>query len=109
MKWYEERQEWNSKNVVKAMRELQDDREELLKPIKDEFDKINSSLNTFEGVLRVAIIDEKSTPENPIHYNHISFGYWECKDSPTDKCVYGFLYDHANDSCIYCGEPDERK
>ena len=38
-----------------------------------------------------------------------SYG-WDCKDSPTGKCDYrqeDGTYDE--DSCRYCGEPDERK
>ena len=109
MAWFSERQKWTSKKVIKAMRELQDKRDELLAPIKDEFDSINGSLETFEGVLRVTIIDEMSTSKRPIHYHDVSFGDWDCEDSPTGYCIYGFYDDYAHDSCIYCGEPDERK
>jgi len=109
MKWYEERQKWTSKNVVKAIKELNKKRDKLLKPVRDELDSVESSIDTMQGILKVAIIDEKGTPKDPIHYNYITFGDWDCEDSPTKKCIYGFVYDHANDRCIYCGEPDERK
>ncbi len=35
---------------------------------------------------------------------------WVCeKGSPTGYCVYDNMNDPANDSCLYCGEPRERK
>lgn len=32
---------------------------------------------------------------------------WECKDSPTEECVYD--WDHTDEYCIFCGDPQERK
>lgn len=39
-------------------------------------------------------------------YPHqFSHSDWECKGSPTNFCMYTVDWD----SCIFCGEPDERK
>lgn len=35
---------------------------------------------------------------------------WDCPNSPTKHCVYGDeLHKYDEDSCIYCGQPEERK
>lgn len=34
---------------------------------------------------------------------------WYCETSPTKTCQYDEENDPACDSCIYCGDPDERK
>lgn len=36
-------------------------------------------------------------------------GEWECEKSPVDTCVYDFFQDPCHDSCIFCGDPRERK
>lgn len=35
--------------------------------------------------------------------------YWECDKSPVENCVYDMKEDTQLDSCIYCGDPSERK
>lgn len=35
-------------------------------------------------------------------------GGWYCEQSPTHQCEYADD-DHAQDNCIHCGMPDERK
>ena len=44
----------------------------------------------------------------------ITLGHWECKPrltpaSLTGLCVYDDWKDPPHDSCIYCGQPEERK
>ena len=34
---------------------------------------------------------------------------WECEDSPSGYCRYNFEDDPPGDSCVYCGQPLERK
>ncbi len=34
---------------------------------------------------------------------------WECSKSPVGLCVYHKVNDRMHDSCIFCGEPEERK
>lgn len=40
---------------------------------------------------------------------NLSFGSWECEESPTGQCVYDMDSDMGDDECLYCGGPDERK
>lgn len=42
---------------------------------------------------------------------YIAIGDWECesKSNPIGICVYNHKEDSCHDSCLYCGEPDERK
>ena len=42
-------------------------------------------------------------PEN------IHLGYWDCEESPTDRCIYDDLKDPYHDECLFCGDPSERK
>lgn len=39
----------------------------------------------------------------------ISFGYWECPESPTESCIYNVTEDPMEDFCLFCGDPRERK
>lgn len=34
---------------------------------------------------------------------------WVCQSSPTQRCQYNDDTDPMHDSCIHCGEPEERK
>jgi hypothetical protein len=34
---------------------------------------------------------------------------WYCPTSPTHQCVYDSAEDPRHDSCVYCGDPEERK
>lgn len=44
----------------------------------------------------------------PRDYPHQFFhSDWECEDSPTGYCMYTQYSTY--DSCIFCGDPDERK
>lgn len=36
------------------------------------------------------------------------YSSWECPSSPSGKCEYS-EYDTAEDCCLFCGQPDERK
>ena len=35
-------------------------------------------------------------------------GNWDCENSPNKKCNFNVKEDPACDTCIYCGEPEER-
>lgn len=39
----------------------------------------------------------------------IELGWHVCKHSPTKQCFYDAVLDHCCDSCLMCGQPDERK
>lgn len=34
---------------------------------------------------------------------------WECEKSPIGVCCFDVCSDTDNDTCVFCGEPDERK
>ena len=38
----------------------------------------------------------------------IMTGSWECEGSPTKHCIYEFAIG-ADDECLFCGAPNERK
>lgn len=43
-------------------------------------------------------------------YHEGEYG-WDCEnsDNPIDKCIYSQETHWRDDSCIYCGQPEERK
>lgn len=60
---------------------------------------------------RENIRDKGNVPVLPLRHPlviHEDTG-WACKDSPLNTCVYNTKLDSMHDSCIYCGEPYERK
>ena len=34
---------------------------------------------------------------------------WDCPESPFGWCMYHILNDKANDDCVFCHQPKERK
>jgi hypothetical protein len=36
-------------------------------------------------------------------------GHWKCINSPYGVCVYDMASNMRDDSCVICGQPDERK
>ena len=42
-------------------------------------------------------------------HNHVVDTMWGCEDSPFGWCAYHRFDDPAHDSCIFCGDPQERK
>lgn len=42
------------------------------------------------------------------HFSNV-VGSWDCDESPLGLCVYDITHDPAEDNCIYCNEPNERK
>lgn len=50
--------------------------------------------------------DGKSVPPL-LDERFFHLGDWECKDSPTEQCVY--TTEIGFDCCIFCGLPEERK
>ena len=39
----------------------------------------------------------------------LEFGYYDCGKSLTNHCVYNVEEDPCQDSCLFCGDPRERK
>jgi|TARA_R110000787_G_scaffold7481_2_gene25512 hypothetical protein len=65
------------------------------------------------GVTIAGILDEAVFYETDGHEFAVSprLGHctWGCEESPVMLCVYDSYKDPAMDSCIFCGEPDQRK
>lgn len=35
--------------------------------------------------------------------------FWDCEKSPIGCCMYNHNEDRFHDSCLFCGDPEERK
>lgn len=46
---------------------------------------------------------------NDVDPDYVTLGTWTCMKSPVGYCFYDSERDPANDECLICGEPDERK
>lgn len=71
-----------------------------------------SILNAEKELLRISfLILKKQSPEeySNLDPNNMIHGWWDCEESPTNKCIYNIENDPVRDSCLFCGEPDERK
>lgn len=62
------------------------------------------ALERAEYYLKVRIVLESGTDAS----SELSFGGWECDDSPVGHCVYDNAFDPRNDCCLFCNEPRER-
>ena len=95
------------------MSELKDKLDELKKRLKDIKCK-QIDLRNQEWAIQKHIddISEKVLESGElVAYDPLkhSIGNWECETSPIGVCVYDSEEDPCWDSCIFCGEPDERK
>jgi hypothetical protein len=66
-----------------------------------------------EGELGVKELLSKYIHDNPEVENcddpsDLVLGGWECEKSPTGYCVY-HDEDSMHDTCLFCGDPEERK
>jgi hypothetical protein len=58
---------------------------------------------------KVADYIESTGKPRPVSFDLVIGDFWECPESPTGFCVYDQYEDPAHDSCIFCGDPAERK
>lgn len=88
--------------IFARRRELQEQIERLQSQIETE----NEAIRVFvahhhnDGVLKV------DADDLAIDSGHVCQA---SRPSPTGHCVYDDVNDPANDFCLYCGEPSERK
>ena len=61
---------------------------------------------TIAGILDEAVSYESGSIRGGARLGHCT---WNCEESPVMLCVYDSYKDPAMDSCIFCGEPDQRK
>ncbi len=54
---------------------------------------------------------EKATDEIIVPWNVVAIPMWNCEDerNPIGFCAYDKFNDPALDSCVFCGDPYERK
>lgn len=66
---------------------------------------INHTIQSLES-LKALLEGRRVLGSLPSEYPH-QFGHseWECERSPTGHCMYTTDWD----SCIFCGDPEERK
>lgn len=87
--------------------------------LQEQLDAIDASIRTHEReVSRLEDLRRTTAqdfvievlPEPKPNKDDLSFSQtWECDGSPTGYCVYNDVEDPINDSCVFCGQPDERK
>lgn len=108
---------WETEETIKIIKILEKEMDNLLAPIRDKFDELSHEISSTQNILKYCIaLDNNANNKNikskrhlKVQPCHVSFGDWECKDSPTKKCIYGYEDDYAHDHCLYCGKPEERK
>jgi hypothetical protein len=76
-------------DLVTSIKEIQEKRE-LIAHLRNDIDDIV----------------KKHFPEYHEFFHRL--GTWDCKDSPIFICIYD-MDDTAQNNCIFCGEPHERK
>lgn len=97
---------------------------EKISALRREKEAVTKKLRDAERGLEGLVFDHINVPQNKARYMpeftkgadaenwpksqaDLSLGQWDCKQSPTGKCVtVNAKYD---DICIFCGLPDERK
>lgn len=92
---------------IEAFQKRVKDNEYAIKRIEEENEAYEEEI-----LLIVAIVYNKGRPES----EHVISGdlqnpyIWNCpKGSPTGHCVYDDDRDPNHDSCLFCGDPRERK
>lgn len=81
-------------------------KQEILSQINDLFE-INSILIRKERILTSNL--SKFLKQIGITDIYPVISDWKCEKSPVDYCVYNQLEDPYHDSCLFCGQPEERK
>lgn len=97
---------------------------EKIAALKRERDSVRQKLRDAERGLEGLIYDFINVPHNkarcmkeftkgaeaaywPKSAADLSLGQWDCKQSPTGKCVT--VHAKYDEICVFCGNPDERK
>ena len=78
-------------------------------------EKAEHAIREAENFLKTALEDylrkhpSKFGKEKDVSASDLELGTWQCASSPTKFCVYNKTEDPCCDSCLFCGDPDERK
>lgn len=78
--------------------------ESELSTLKINLKNMERNINNYKTEL---VIKDKHFDKNSVSLEFSNF--WECQTSPTGYCVYDRYSDYSCDSCIYCGEPNDRR
>jgi hypothetical protein len=92
--------------------------EDTIKQIDKEISEINRKLRVLHTAksnlcdrktdLLLGIIKEYFRISDK-EMNCIEIGYWDCPTSPIGVCFYNSHEDPCSDTCLVCGDPEERK
>jgi hypothetical protein len=76
--------------------------------VKEEILQVFESIGELKYKLNTIVAD-KCFPDDRFEAQFHRVSHWDCNESPIGLCLYHNIEDPAHDSCIYCGEPEERK
>ena len=72
--------------------------------MKDEIKKLQKQVEEIERrILKLAGYKDLVDPYFSV------VGHWDCPNSFCGLCCYDHYYDPVHDSCVFCGQPEERK
>lgn len=81
-----------------------------LKEIEDQIDDLKQKIYDKRKLARNIKIELMKSLFPDVDSGDLAFGdYWDCPESPTDRCVYNRKNDPCWDHCLICGDPHERK
>jgi len=81
-----------------------------LRMLRSEMKWKQEELYNHPGLLREVFVSSwPARRMSPLEVRRPVEGTWECSASPTGLCWYDDLEDTMWDSCLFCGEPHERK
>lgn len=76
---------------------------------------IINKLNDLQTIEEKAIMAQSELLKD-IPHEQLIFDWWECEDdnkdgykNPIKTCIYNEYEDPMRDSCLFCGQPQERK
>lgn len=69
----------------------------------------NNEIHNCERMLLELCLADLQTQYPDLQFSDLTCGHWQCEDSLLGHCVYDAPDDPCLDSCLYCGDPNERK
>lgn len=80
--------------------------------VEEQIEKLQEKQGEIDDEIREFVAKHYNVTDDPhVDPDDLEIVFvWVCeKGSPTGYCVYDNANDPANDCCLYCGEPRERK
>lgn len=102
-----EGKKWRGKSLYQVYTRLNDASQtaSALRMVKIASEERIERLQTEAKVLLIGLADELKGKDPEDIYLAYS---WDCKESPTDKCIYNTYEDPWKDNCLFCGDPLDR-